>query len=166
MSYKLSCFVQFCYTTYSKVYIIVSSLIKKLIVDASGIYPSPQNPKSMSALHLILGLGLIDWQWHTHSHMHTHTHTHKHSFNSWFLSNVPTAQPCQTSASLTNVKGTRHWSHNWMIMQLMHLGEHEGDSGWTWLWAKFWGFSRVYNYNCTCKSAECAQGFSMCLHWY
>lgn len=59
----------------------------------------------------------------------THALTHKHA-----LIQLPVWCPCsapyQTLALLTNVEETRHWSHNWMIIQLMYMKKYEGDLKW------------------------------------
>lgn len=60
----------------------------------------------------------------------THARAHKHALIQlpiW----CPCRAPCQTLALLTRVEGTRHWSHNWMIIQLTHMKKYEGDLKWT-----------------------------------
>lgn len=130
-------FFAICCVTHSNLCIILSSSIKKVIVDAPGVphsncyWPLPlKSPINIcSSLDSQLGPYRLTVA-HTRTHSLTHYPFYLPLIQLLMISNVSAAAaaPGQTSALLTNASGTRHWSQNWMIIQLMHLEEHEGDS--------------------------------------
>lgn len=97
----------------------------KVTVDAAGVFPLPLKSQ-INICSSFDSLPGSDWQSFTHMHVRTHKHA-LIQLPIW----CPYSAPYQTLALPTHFEGTRHWSHNWKIIQLMHMKKYEGDLKWT-----------------------------------